>query len=84
MSWKTLTVIVEQLHSWQSSFAACRHAEEAILSLIKMKTKCYWLLVGEINLVDIQIILEYDTLEIADDFVHCFSGECSSKTFILH
>lgn len=37
-----------------------------------MKTKCYWLLVNEINLVDIQSVLEYDTLEIVGDFAHCF------------
>lgn len=46
-----------------------------------MKTKCYWLLVSEINLVDIQTVLEYDTLEIEGDFAHCFSGQCSSMSF---
>lgn len=48
-----------------------------------MKTKCYWLLVGELNLVNIQTVLEYNTLEIERDFAHCFSGECSLTSFSI-
>lgn len=37
-----------------------------------MKTKSYWLLINDINLVDMQTVLEYDTLEIVGDFGHFF------------
>lgn len=30
---QTFTVVVEQLHSWQSSSTTCRHAEETIICL---------------------------------------------------
>lgn len=45
------------------------------------KTKCYWLLVSEMNLVNMQTSLEYGTLEIEGDFAYCFSEECSFKSF---